>query len=259
MRIAPPVILAAVLALAACATDDPDGTDPAPDEQPDLEAPDDEAAPGDPGDPADPGEPGDDPGVPDDLGLDLPDPGEMVSDGVFRSEGLVLPAPDGWVFDQMALAQGIVSAAAEDGDEYFAGQVIDTSLVDEEMTVDSLIETNRGQIPDEPALDEAVEIEGAVEARQLRYDGIAAQMEGQPDTSVLLVVADDGEGRIAIFNYAAATDAFDEEHAELLLSTAAFDPDSEPTPPPPPPMPEGTPDMGEAPELDEPAPNGNGA
>jgi hypothetical protein len=47
------------------------------------------------------------------------------------------------------------------------------------------------------------------------------------------VMADDGEGRIAVFNYAAATDDYDEGNAELLLSAAGFDADSEPSPPAP--------------------------
>lgn len=225
MRIAPPIILAAVLMLAACGTDD-GGTDAETspdqsDEQLEPDQPNGEAAPAP------------DPLAPDSPELDLPDPNDLITDGVFRGEGLIMPAPEGWTFDDTALAQGIVAATDASEEQQLAGQVIDTTQMGEEMTLDALIETNRDQIDDAPSVDESIEIEGAVGAHQLRYDQLSAQIEGQPDMAVLLIVADDGDGNLAIFNYVAMVDAFDDANADLLVSTAAFDPDSEPSTPVP--------------------------
>lgn len=222
MRIAPVLVLAAMLVLAACGTDTAD-TDPptdVPDEQLEPDQLDDEAA-------------SPDPLAPDSPELDLPDPNDLVTDGVFRGEGLVVPAPDGWTFDDTALVQGIVAATDAAGEQQLAGQVIDTTDMGEEMTLDALLQTNRDQIEDTPSVDEAIEVEGATAAHQLRYDALSAQVEGQPDMGVLLIVADDGEGNLAIFNYVATVDAFDDANADLLVNTAAFDPDSEPSTPAP--------------------------
>ena len=80
-------------------------------------------------------------------------------------------------------------------------------------------------------MDEDIEIDGATEARQLRYDALPPQQEGQPEISLLLIVADNGDGRLAVFNYAAATDDFEDAKAEQLVDLAGFDPESDPTPP----------------------------
>lgn len=254
MRFRTPLLVTAAIALAACgADDDTDGAQTAPDQQSAPEAQDDERPDGE--------QPDGDPSQPDGQDLELPDPDEMVSDGVFRGEGIVLPAPEGWAFDEMALSQGIVSAATEDGLEQLAGQALDTDEVpDEELTVETLIDANRAQIPGDPTVDESVEIDGAEEAHQLRYDDVDPQIEGQPTSSILMIVADDGNGRVAVFNYAAASDDYDDGNADLLLETAGFDPDSDPTPPAPMPVPEGEApselDEEELPELDD-APEGD--
>lgn len=163
---------------------------------------------------------------------DLPDPNEMVTDGVFRGEGIVLPAPEDWQFDPMALtAQGLVLTSNEEGLQQMAGQAIDVETLPAPLTFDELVDSNREQFEEEPVLDEDVAIDGAAEARQLRYDALPPQQEGLPETSLVLIVADDGEGRLAVFNYAAAAEEFEDAHAEQLVELAGFDPESEPTPP----------------------------
>jgi hypothetical protein len=213
--------LAATAALvAACGAADDDPAATAPDGQ---EAPAEQGA-------DDPAVEGEDPaaGAP-----ELEDPNEQVADGTYRGEGIVLPVPEGWRVDEGAFAQGLVLAMPEAGDEQLAGQAVDTADLGEEIDFGELVEANRGQFGAEPTEDEEVELEGAAQAHLLRFDGLEPQEEGQPEGSLLLVMADDGNGRIAVFNYAASTDDYDEGNAELLLSAAGFDPDSEPTPPAP--------------------------
>jgi hypothetical protein len=219
--------LAATAALvAACGAAD--------DDDPTAQAPDGQDAPADP-DGADPD--GADPDGADPFGgegeLDLEDPNEQVAEGAFRGEGIVLPVPDGWRVDEMAFAQGLVLAMPEAGDEQFAGQAVDTADLQEDLDFAELVDANREQFESAPTEDEQIELDGAEQAHLLRFDGLPPQAEGQPEGSLLLVMADDGEGRIAVFNYAAATDDYDEGNADLLLSAAGFDADSEPSPPAP--------------------------
>jgi hypothetical protein len=227
VRIRRTLALAATAALvAACGAAD--------DDDPTAQAPDGQDAPADP-DGADPD--GADPDGADPFGgegeLDLEDPNEQVADGAFRGEGIVLPVPDGWRVDEMAFAQGLVLAMPDAGDEQFAGQAVDTAELQEDLDFAELVDANREQFESEPTEDEQIELDGAAQAHLLRFDGLPPQAEGQPEGSLLLVMADDGEGRIAVFNYAAATDDYDEGNADLLLSAAGFDADSEPSPPAP--------------------------
>jgi hypothetical protein len=227
VRIRKTLALAATAALvAACGAAD--------DDDPTAQAPDGQEAPADP-DGADPE--GADPDGADPFGgegeLDLEDPNEQVAEGAFRGEGIVLPVPDGWRVDEMAFAQGLVLAMPEAGDEQFAGQAVDTADLQEDLDFAELVDANREQFESAPTEDEQIELDGAEQAHLLRFDGLPPQAEGQPEGSLLLVMADDGEGRIAVFNYAAATDDYDEGNAELLLSAAGFDADSEPSPPAP--------------------------
>jgi hypothetical protein len=222
VRIRRTLALAATAALvAACGAADDDPTAQAPEDG--------QEAPADPD--------GTDPEGADPFGgegeLDLEDPNEQVADGAFRGEGIVLPVPDGWRVDEMAFAQGLVLAMPEAGDEQFAGQAVDTAELEEDLDFAELVDANREQFESEPTEDEQIELDGAEQAHLLRFDGLPPQAEGQPEGSLLLVMADDGEGRIAVFNYAAATDDYDEGNAELLLSAAGFDADSEPSPPAP--------------------------
>jgi hypothetical protein len=164
---------------------------------------------------------------------ELDDPNEQIADGSYRGEGIVLPVPDGWRLDEMAFAQGLVLAMPEDGSQQFFGQAVDTDDLPEEIDFDELVAANRDQFEVGPTDDEEVELEGAAQAHLLRFDELPAQQEGEPEGTLVLVIADDGDGQIAVFNYAAPSDDFDEDHADLLLSEAGFDPDSDPSPPAP--------------------------
>jgi hypothetical protein len=164
---------------------------------------------------------------------ELTDPNEQIADGSYRGEGIVLPVPDGWRLDEMAFAQGLVLAMPDDGSQQFFGQAVDTDDLPEEIDFDELVTANRDQFEVGPTEDEEIELEGAARAHLLRFDELPAQQEGEPTGTLVLVIADDGDGQIAVFNYAAASDDFDEDSADLLLSAAGFDPDSDPSPPAP--------------------------
>lgn len=231
--------LSAALLLAACADAGDDGDETAPD----TAASDESSAEGDNGQ-DDPGQndPGEQELSDEDLGEledllaeqeDRPDPNEQVEDGVFRGDGIVMPVPDGYQLDPTAYMQGLVAAVTEDGSHQIAGQAVDTETLPDAPDLQELVEANREQFG-EPASDESIEVAGATEARQLRYDTLPSQAEGQPDLTLLLIVADNGDGRLAVFNYVAPADEYDNEEAEATLSTVGFDPDSSPEPPPAP-------------------------
>lgn len=214
-------IAAAALLLAACGStaDDENGA-AAPDQAPGEEqAPGPDEAEGDGAPPQDPFE-------------GLADLQEMVEDETFRGEGIVLPVPEGWQFEPVAQLQGqVLVSEGPEGLEQIAGQAVDVEALPETLTFEELLDSNRQQFQQEPEIDEPIEIEGAEQARHLRYEALPAGQEELPEVSIVLIVAEDGDGRLASFNYAAATDEFDESLAERLLSTAGFDPDSDPTPP----------------------------
>jgi len=94
-----------------------------------------------------------------------------------------------------------------------------------------VLEANRTQFPVEASVDEQATVEGAERAHLLRFDALPGQQEGAPDTSLLVLLADDGDGRLAVFNYAAPVDGFDDDLATSLVEGVGFDPDSDPTPP----------------------------
>jgi hypothetical protein len=171
---------------------------------------------------------------------DLPDPNDDVSDGAYRGSGVVLPIPEGWAIDQASFVQGNLVATPEDFTQQLFAQAVDVETLPEEVTFDQVVEDNLAQLTaagDDPTVNEEVELAGAAQARELRFDSLPAQVEGEPDNAVLLVIADDGDGRLGIFNYAALADDFDDATAELLLAEAGFDADSDPTPPAPAPTP----------------------
>jgi hypothetical protein len=208
------LIAGAAAALVACGAED----DPA------AQAPDGQDAAADP----------DAPFADDPQDLDLPDPNDQVADGTYRGEGIVLPVPDGWRLDEFAFAQGLVLAMSEDGTEQLAGQAVDTNELPEPIDFDELVAANRDQFGTDPAEDQQVDLDGAERAHLLRLEDLPAQQEGEPDGTLLLVMAEDGQGRLAVFNYAAPSDDYDDASADLLLASAGFDPDSEPAPPAPP-------------------------
>ena len=165
---------------------------------------------------------------------DLPDPNDDVTDGAYRGSGVILPIPEGWALDQASFAQGALVAIPEDASQQLFAQAVDVDTLPEELTFDQVVEDNLTQAGEEPTVNEEIELAGAEQARELRFEGLPAQVEGEPETSVLLVVADDGDGRLGIFNYAALADDFDDETAALLIDEAGFDADSDPAPPLPP-------------------------
>ncbi|MFA9430879.1 hypothetical protein [Egicoccus sp. AB-alg2] len=170
---------------------------------------------------------------------ELPDAEEFITDGEFRGQGVVLPVPDGWSVDEFGLLQGIVVATSdEDQSQQLAAQAVDASGLEEEQQIDfdELLELQRTQFQEvdpeiEPTIDEEVEVGGAERAQRLRFESV--EVEEQPAFTLDLVLADDGQGTIALFNYAAPSEAFDEEVADLLVTGAGIDPDSEPPSPEP--------------------------
>ncbi len=229
--------LAAALVLSACA-DTTDSEEAAPDtDAPEIEEGED-GEDGDlgEGDAGEDGEDGDEELSEEDLEEllgdqgDLPDPNEQVVDGEFRGEGIILPVPDGFELDPTAFMQGLIAAVTPDGERQIAGQAVDADTLPDAPDLEELVAANSAQFG-EPASDESIDISGAAEARQLRYDTLPAQAEGQPDLTLLLVVADNGDGRLAVFNYVAPVDDYDNEVAEDTLSTVGFDPDSSPQAP----------------------------
>lgn len=165
----------------------------------------------------------------------MPDPNEHVQDGVFRAEGIVLPIPEGFELEPMAFMQGLVAAVTPDGLKQVAAQAVVIETLPEPLDIDGLAEANTQEFG-QPSLDEEADVDGATRARQLRYDDIPSGQEGQPDLTLQLIIAEDGAGELAIFNYVAPTADFDAAEADAVLAGVGFDPDS--SPPSPEPLPE---------------------
>lgn len=215
-------IAAAALVLAACGATDEAET---PDELPETEQspPADEDAPGE--------DASEDPAAPGDPLAGLPDLSEQVEDGVFRGEGILLPIPDGWQFEPTAQLQGrVLATEGDEGMQQLFGQAVDVEDLPEAVTFEQLLEDSRAQFDQEPEVDEEIELPGAEVAHQLRYDALPATQEGLPEVSIVLLVAEDPDGRIGSFNYAAAADEFEDAVAERFVTETGFDPDSDPTP-----------------------------
>lgn len=161
----------------------------------------------------------------------LPDPNDQVQDGEYRGRGIVLPVPDGYELDPGLYMQGFVAAVADDGSRQIVGQAVDTDEVPEAPSLQDVIDANNEQFG-EPALEEDVEVDGASQATRLRYDGaVPSQTPDGDDLTLLLVVAENDEGELGIFNYVAPEDDYDEEQARTVLASAGFDPDSAPQQP----------------------------
>lgn len=167
---------------------------------------------------------------------DLEDPNELVVDGTLAANGVILPVPEGWRFDELAFANGFALAVAPDSEQQVGAEAVDPAGFEEEVTFDSVLEANRTNVEVAADVDEEVDLPGAERAVQLRYLDIPSSPDapdGQPEsTSVLLIVAERADGVLAVFSYAAASEAFDDAIAGQLLATAAFDPDSDPARPP---------------------------
>ncbi len=231
--------VALLLVLTACADDPDSGTDGRADEEAtgELQELDDTDAPAGADDAdEDPTADLEDPTADlEDPTSDLEDPNDRVVDGVFAANGVVLPAPEGWSFDELAFASGVALVLAPEGEEQMAAEAVDPALLPEEVTFEEVVAANRDTVEQAPVVDEAVDLPGARRAIQLRYLDLPTSEdapEGQPaSTSVVLLVAEREDGVLGVFNYAAASEDFDDRIAELLLSTAGFDPDSDPAVP----------------------------
>lgn len=168
-------------------------------------------------------------GLDEDPMADLEDPNELVADGLLAANGLIVPAPEGWTFDQMAFAQGITVASAPVGLEQPAAQVLMPDALPESMDFDAILEDARASVEEEPAVDQEVEVTGAERAVELRYLDLPFQ-QGEVDTEIseVSIIAEREDGALALFNYTADVEDFDDGVAEELLASAGFDPDSEP-------------------------------
>lgn len=223
------LVLAAAggLLLAGCGGGDQDATSP--NGQSATQSPDTEGA---------------DPGQDDLMGGDqsLGDPNDDVEDGVYSGQGVTLPVPQGWTIDPTAVQQGMVAAFSDDGTQQLMARAIDLEDAapgQDPPDFDSLLDSVRQQVPQQPDIDEEVELTGADRAHRLTFLDLPPQQEGAPASSVTVVLAEDGEGMFGEFAFTSTTDAYDEATAELLLAQAGFDPDSDP-PAAPPPGPGGT-------------------
>lgn len=173
---------------------------------------------------------------------DMEDPNEQVEDGVFRGAGVVVPVPDGWQLDPAAYQQGAVLGTSEDQSQQMSARAIDVEEAEgagQDLDMDSLLETIREDVGQEPEIEEEVDLEGAERAHRLTYRELPAQQEGAPESSVTIVLAGSGDGYVGEFTYASEPDGYDEQVAELLVEEAGFDPDSEPPAMPQAPAPEG--------------------
>jgi hypothetical protein len=207
-------LVAVALLLAACG-----GTDDDPETTAETEA-----------------QPDEDAGAAPELG-DLPDPNEQVTDGAFRGDGVILPIPDGWELDPMAYAEGVVVASSEDLVHQIAAQSADMAELGEPANdFDSIVDANREQLPVEPEADEEIELAGAERAHLLRFGALTSGAEGEPEIDLLILIAEDGDGTLALFQYAAPTGEYQDDIEQLLLTEGGIDPDSEPRPVPQPPV-----------------------
>jgi hypothetical protein len=164
--------------------------------------------------------------VPDDATLPEPE------DGVVRALGVVLPIPDGWVLDRALYDDGMLGASP---DQLEPDQlVIAAAGIEDHATfgvagldLDGAIDHFRELLPGAPDQDEPIEVDGAERAHLLRFDDLELE-PGADRSHEVVVLADDGDGELALFNYAATADGLDEEVLELVLEGIGYDPDSEP-------------------------------
>lgn len=166
------------------------------------------------------------------------DPNEDVQDGVYQGNGVLLPVPDGWTIDPVAMQQGVVAAVSDDGTQQLTARALDTESAaaggQEIPGFDELVDGLRQQLPQEAEVDESVDLEGAERAHRISVLDLPAQQEGGPESSVTILLATTGDGVLGEFAFSAPADSYDDATADLLLAEAGFDPDSEPPAPAPP-------------------------
>ena len=183
---------------------------------------------------------------PEDAGLETPGPDEQaegeaapeaeqpeIVDGVFAGEGVVLPLGEGWEIDPNALQQGVVVAAPTGGEEeqlLIAAAAIEQNplLGFDGVSYEEALELLRGLGGETPATDEEIDLAGAARAHLVIHEDL--EIEGEEETTNQMnVIAEDDEGSLLLFNYAAITAAYDAELQDRLVAEGGFDPDSEPT------------------------------
>lgn len=167
----------------------------------------------------------------------LEDLGVSVTDDAVRGLGLVLPLPDGWEFDPIPASEGALFASAGGLDPEqllfaVAGIENDPASGFEGLGLDEAVDVVRDSVPVTPDRDEPVDLEGAVAAQLLEYEqvDIGSQEDGGPSSYQVVLLAEDADGMLALFNYVALSGAEDAGVIEQLLAEAGFDPDSEPLP-----------------------------
>jgi hypothetical protein len=165
----------------------------------------------------------------DELGIE-------VGDTQARGVGVVLPLPAGWELDPGPATQGaLFSTSGEAEPEQLllgvAGIEDDPFSGFEGASFDEALEVIRGSVPQEPDRDEAVELAGARSAQVLEYEQIPGGEEGGPDSYQAVLLAEDADGTLALFNYVALSGSEDRDFIDRLIDEAGFDPDSEPLPP----------------------------
>lgn len=168
----------------------------------------------------------------------LEDLGVSVSDDAVRGLGVVMPLPEGWEFDPVPASQGALFASAGGLDPEqllfaVAGIESDPASGFEGLGLEEALDVVRGSVPMTPDRDEAVDLEGAVAAQLLEYEevDIGSQEDGGPASYQVVLLAEDAEGMLALFNYVALSGAEDVGVTEQLLAEAGFDPGSEPLAP----------------------------
>jgi hypothetical protein len=165
----------------------------------------------------------------------LEDLGVRVSDDAVRGLGVVLPLPAGWEFDPVPASQGALFASdgGLDPEQLLfavAGIESDPASGFEGLGLEDALEVVRGSVPMDPDRDEAVSLEGAVAAQLLEYEDvqIGSETDGGPVSYQVVILAEDAEGMLALFNYVALSGSEDLAVTDQLLAEAGFDPDSEP-------------------------------
>jgi hypothetical protein len=165
----------------------------------------------------------------DELGIE-------VDDDRARGVGVVLPLPSGWELDPGPATQGaLFSTSGEAEPEQLllgvAGIEDDPFSGFEGASFDEALEVIRGSVPQPPDRDEPVDLAGARSAQLLEYEEIPGGEDGGPASYQAVVLAEDTDGTLALFNYVALSGSEDRSFVDRLLGEAGFDPDSEPLPP----------------------------
>lgn len=196
-----------------------------------------------------PEEPGLDDPAGDDQGLEgtlepdsfddlLAELGITVTDDEVRGLGIVLPIPRGWEYDPIPASQGALFAS--DGQSEPEQLLFAVAGIEEDEAsgfagadLEDAIEVVRSSVAEEPDRDEAVELTEASAAHLLEYEDVT--LGGAPEDPLrsyqVVILAEDDDGMLALFNYVALLGSEDVSVTQRLLNEAGFDPDTQPLPP----------------------------